>query len=89
MIERERGARVDELRVDDGLYAGITAWSPLDIFGSRSSAVYFVGDPDSITGTVRGLQDSVGLSSLILGAWPLELEAAHVAEHLLPRFAEL
>lgn len=88
-INAGRFPTIEELRVDDGMYAGITAWSPLDIFGSRSSAVYFVGDPDSITGTVRGLQESVGLSSLVLGAWPLELEAAHVAEHLLPRFAEL
>jgi alkanesulfonate monooxygenase len=78
-----------ELQVDEGLYAGITAWSPLDIFGSRSSALYFVGDPDSITGTVRRLRDAVGLSSLILAGWPLAEEARAVAEHLLPRFAEL
>jgi alkanesulfonate monooxygenase len=61
----------------------------LDIFGSRSSALYFVGDPDSITGTVRRLKDAVGISSLILAGWPLAEEARQVAEHLIPRFDEL
>ncbi|WP_020105216.1 LLM class flavin-dependent oxidoreductase [Nocardia sp. 348MFTsu5.1] len=88
-LRANRFPEPSELQVDEGLYAGITAWSPLDIFGSRSSALYFVGDPDSITGTVRRLKDAVGISSLILAGWPLAEEARQVAEHLIPRFDEL
>lgn len=79
----------EELYVGDGLYAGITAWSPLDIFGTGSSAVYYVGDPDSITDSVRTLRGRTGLTALILAGWPLIEEAKWVAEHLVPRFDEL
>ncbi|MFF1555083.1 LLM class flavin-dependent oxidoreductase [Rhodococcus erythropolis] len=79
----------EELYVGDGLYAGITAWSPLDIFGTGSSAVYYVGDPDSITDSVRTLRSRTGLTALILAGWPLIEEAKWVAEHLVPRFDEL
>jgi len=79
----------DDLYLGDGLYAGITAWSPLDIFATGSSAVYYVGEPDEITGHVRTLRDATGLTTLILAGWPLIDEAKHVAEHLIPRFREL
>ncbi|MGW4481295.1 LLM class flavin-dependent oxidoreductase [Rhodococcus triatomae] len=75
----------EDLYIGDSLYAGITAWSPLDIFGTGSSAVYYVGDPDEITGHVHDLQDRTGLTSLILAGWPLIDEAKQVAEHLIPR----
>lgn len=79
-----------DLSLGDGLYAGgITAWSPLDIFATGSSAVYYAGTPDEITGHVRTLRDRTGLTSLILAGWPLIDEAKHVAEHLIPRFREL
>ncbi|MGN5240651.1 LLM class flavin-dependent oxidoreductase [Rhodococcus sp. SJ-3] len=78
-----------DLDLGDGLYAGITAWSPLDIFATGSSAVYYAGTPDEITGHVRALRDKTGLTSLILAGWPLIDEAKHVAEHLIPRFREL
>ncbi|MFD1813111.1 LLM class flavin-dependent oxidoreductase [Rhodococcus gannanensis] len=77
----------DDLYIGDGLYAGITAWSPLDIFATGSSAVYYVGDPDEITGHVHDLQARTGLTSLILAGWPLIDEAKQVAEHLIPRLA--
>ncbi len=77
----------EDLYIGDGLYAGITAWSPLDIFGTGSSAVYYVGDPDEITGHVHDLQARTGLTSLILAGWPLIDEATQVAEHLIPRLA--
>ena len=77
----------EDLYIGDGLYAGITAWSPLDIFGTGSSAVYYVGDPDEITGHVHDLQARTGLTSLILAGWPLIDEAKQVAEHLIPRLA--
>ena len=77
----------EDLYIGDGLYAGITAWSPLDIFGTGSSAVYYVGDPDEITGHVYDLQARTGLTSLILAGWPLIDEAKQVAEHLIPRLA--
>ena len=38
----------EKLRLERHLFAGITAWSPLDVFDTGSSAVYFVGDPDDI-----------------------------------------
>ncbi|MFD6894427.1 LLM class flavin-dependent oxidoreductase [Rhodococcus sp. NPDC060086] len=79
----------EDLYLGDGLYAGITAWSPLDIFATGSSAVYYAGTPDEITGHVRTLRDRTGLTSLILAGWPLIDEAKHVAEHLIPRFREL
>jgi alkanesulfonate monooxygenase len=77
----------DDLYIGDGLYAGITAWSPLDIFATGSSAVYYVGDPDEITGHVHDLQARTGLTSLILAGWPLIDEAKQVAEHLIPRLS--
>lgn len=79
----------DDLYLGDGLYAGITAWSPLDIFATGSSAVYYVGAPDEITGHVRTLRERTGLIGLILAGWPLIDEAKHVSEHLIPRFAEI
>ncbi|WP_127782513.1 LLM class flavin-dependent oxidoreductase [Rhodococcus sp. X156] len=79
----------DDLYLGDGLHAGITAWSPLDIFGTGSSAVYYVGTPDEITDSVTTLRRRTGLTSLILAGWPLIDEARNVAEHLLPRFAAI
>lgn len=79
----------DDLYLGDGLHAGITAWSPLDIFGTGSSAVYYVGTPDEITSSVSALRDRTGLTSLILAGWPLIEEALYVAEHLIPRFTDL
>ncbi|MFM1722212.1 LLM class flavin-dependent oxidoreductase [Rhodococcus sp. PAM 2766] len=79
----------DDLYLGDGLYAGITAWSPLDIFATGSSAVYYVGAPDEITDHVRVLKQRTGLTTLILAGWPLIDEAKQVAEHLIPRFAAL
>jgi len=79
----------EDLYLGDGLYAGITAWSPLDIFATGSSAVYYVGTPDEITGHVSALRDATGLTTLILAGWPLIDEAKNVAEHLIPRFREL
>ncbi|ROO85430.1 alkanesulfonate monooxygenase [Actinocorallia herbida] len=78
-----------DLKIGDNLYAGITAWSPLDIFSTGSSAVYLVGTPDGLTGTVADLRARTGLTALILGGWPLTEEAAQVAEHLIPRFSAL
>jgi alkanesulfonate monooxygenase len=79
----------EDLYLGHGLYAGITAWSPLDIFATGSSAVYYVGEPDEITATVAELRRQTGLSALILAGWPLAEEAALVAEHLIPRFDEI
>lgn len=79
----------EDLYLGDGLYAGITAWSPLDIFGTGSSAVYYVGTPDEITSSVVALRERTGLTSLILAGWPLIDEAQYTAEHLIPRFNSL
>ncbi|MEJ2861609.1 LLM class flavin-dependent oxidoreductase [Actinomycetospora flava] len=78
-----------DLELGNGLHAGITAWSPLDIFATGSSAVYYVGTPDEITGHVAEVRRATGLSALILAGWPLTEEAEHVAEHLIPRFDAL
>jgi alkanesulfonate monooxygenase len=81
--------RLEELRLEHALYAGITAWSPLDIFDVGSSAVYFVGDPDAIADNVKIYHDEAELSALILSGWPLREEAEIVAMLLLPRLAEI
>jgi alkanesulfonate monooxygenase len=71
------------------LFAGITAWSPLDIFDAGSSAVYFVGDPEEIADNVNVYRDAAKLSALILSGWPLIEEAKTVSQLLLPRLDEI
>jgi len=78
-----------ELRLEGRLYAGITAWSPLDIFGAGSSAVYFVGDPEDVADELKDYHDGTGLSAIILSGWPLIEEAETTARLLLPRLAEI
>jgi alkanesulfonate monooxygenase len=78
-----------DLDLGNGLYAGITAWSPLDIFATGSSAVYYLGTPDEITEHVARVRQRTGLSALILAGWPLVDEANIVAELLIPRFDAL
>jgi alkanesulfonate monooxygenase len=81
--------RLEELRLEHALYAGITAWSPLDIFNAGSSAVYFVGDPEDVAGNIKTYHDEAGLSALILSGWPLIEEARNVAALLIPRLNEI
>jgi alkanesulfonate monooxygenase len=76
---------LEALRLERRLFAGITAWSPLDIFDAGSSAVYFVGAPDEIAENVKAYHDEAELSALILSGWPLVEEAETVARLLLPR----
>ncbi len=80
---------LEDLRLEGSLYAGITAWSPLDIFDTGSSAVYFVGDPDTIASDVKAYHDEAGLSALILSGWPLIDEARTVSELLIPRLDQI
>jgi alkanesulfonate monooxygenase len=79
----------EDLRLERRLFAGITAWSPLDIFDSGSSAVYFVGDPEEIADNVKVYRDEAKLSALILSGWPLIEEAETVSRLLLPRLGEI
>jgi alkanesulfonate monooxygenase len=81
--------KLEELRLERRLFAGITAWSPLDIFDAGSSAVYFVGDPEDIADNVKIYHDQAKLSALILSGWPLIDEAETVSELLLPRLDEI
>jgi alkanesulfonate monooxygenase len=81
--------RLEELRLEHALYAGITAWSPLDIFNAGSSAVYFVGEPDAVAGNIKIYHDEAGLSALILSGWPLIDEARNVGTLLIPRLKEI
>jgi alkanesulfonate monooxygenase len=80
---------LEDLRLEQRLFAGITAWSPLDIFNIGSSAVYFVGDPDDIAENIKAYRDSAGLSALILSGWPLIEEAEMVSRLLLPGVAQI
>jgi alkanesulfonate monooxygenase len=80
---------VEELRLEGRLFAGITAWSPLDIFDAGSSAVYFLGDPDDIAQQLQDYKQNTGLSAIILSGWPLIEEAETVAKLLLPRLGEI
>jgi alkanesulfonate monooxygenase len=79
----------EELRLEGRLYAGITAWSPLDIFDAGSSAVYFVGDPEDVASELKEYHDRAGLGAIILSGWPLIEEAETTAKLLLPRLAEI
>jgi alkanesulfonate monooxygenase len=81
--------KFEDLRLERRLFAGITAWSPLDIFDTGSSAVYFVGDADDIADNVKAYRDSAGLSALILSGWPLTEEAETVSRLLLPRLLQI
>ncbi len=80
---------LEDLRLEDALFAGITAWSPLDIFDTGSSAVYFVGAPETIAENIARYHDEAGLSALILSGWPLIEEAKQVSELLIPRLNEI
>jgi alkanesulfonate monooxygenase len=81
--------KLEDLRLERRLFAGITAWSPLDIFDAGSSAVYFVGDPEEIANNVQIYRDKARLSALILSGWPLIEEAETVSRLLLPRLDEI
>ncbi|MBD1597648.1 LLM class flavin-dependent oxidoreductase [Pseudomonas typographi] len=72
------------LQLEGHLYAGITAWATLDVFGIGSSATYFVGDGLQVARQLQDYQRSLGLSALILSGWPLLEEAGHTARWLLP-----
>jgi alkanesulfonate monooxygenase len=65
--------KLEELRLEHRLFAGITAWSPLDIFDAGSSD------------NVNVYRDEAKLSALILSGWPLIEEAETVSRLLLPR----
>ncbi|TDV72549.1 LLM class flavin-dependent oxidoreductase [Pseudomonas sp. LP_7_YM] len=88
-LRQNRLPPLDSLRLEHNLYAGMTAWSSLDIFGTGSSAAYLVGSPDGIARNVELYHQRSGLSALILSGWPLIDEANHVANLLLPRLAEI
>ena len=81
--------KLEELLLERRLFAGITAWSPLDIFDAGSSAVYFVGDPEDIADNVKTYRNEAKLSALILSGWPLIEEADTVSQLLLPRLDEI
>lgn len=80
---------LESLRLENNLYAGISAWSSLDIFGYASSAAYLVGSPDNIAQTVQKYHDEAGLSALIMSGWPLIEEAEYTAKLLLPKLQEI
>lgn len=81
--------KFESLRLERRLFAGITAWSPLDIFDTGSSAVYFVGDPEDVADNIEAYRKAAGLSALILSGWPLIEEAETVARLLVPKLAEI
>lgn len=88
-LRRDQLPPLESLRLEHNLYAGMTAWSSLDIFGGGSSAAYLVGDPDALAANIELYHQRSGLSALILSGWPLIDEAQHVADLLLPRLAEI
>ncbi|RWU25606.1 alkanesulfonate monooxygenase [Pseudomonas alkylphenolica] len=83
-LRKGRLPSLEALHLEGHLYAGITAWAPLDIFGNGSSATYFVGSGTQIAEQIRGYQADLGLSALILSGWPLIDEARQTATWLLP-----
>ena len=73
--------KFEDLRLEHRLFAGITAWSSLNIFNAGSSAVYFVGDREAIAENVKAYHDCAGLSALILCSWPLIESSALAGRH--------
>lgn len=88
-IRRGQLPPLESLRLEDNLFAGMSAWSSLDIFGYASSAAYLVGTPENITAQVEQYHHDTGLSALIMSGWPLIDEAQHTAELLLPLLKEI
>lgn len=88
-LRQDRLPPLESLRLEHHLFAGMSAWSSLDIFGTGSSAAYLVGDPEDIAGNVERYHREAGLSALILSGWPLIEEARFVADLLLPKLAEI
>lgn len=80
---------LESLRLEHSLFAGMSAWSSLDIFASGSSAAYLVGDADAIARNVEAYHQQAGLTALILSGWPLIEEARQVAELLIPQLNEI
>lgn len=83
-LRRGQLPTLQALRLDQHLYAGITAWATLDVFGTGSSAAYLVGSPGQLAHQIATYAREVGLSTLILSGWPLLQEARYTAELLLP-----
>ncbi len=76
---------LDELRLDEGVYAGQTPWGAFDVTG-EGTAVYLVGSGDDVAESIGRIQASSPLvDTFILSAWPLIQESTTVAELLLPR----
>jgi len=80
---------LESLRLENNLYAGMSAWSSLDIFGYASSAAYLVGSPENIAAQVEQYHKETGLSALIMSGWPLIEEAQITSELLLPLLKEI
>ncbi|WP_455926220.1 LLM class flavin-dependent oxidoreductase [Pseudomonas putida] len=80
---------LESLRLEHNLYAGLTAWSSLDIFASGSSAAYLVGDPHSLAEDIERYHRQAGISAWILSGWPLAEEARQVSALLLPLIQQI
>ncbi|MFW1755089.1 LLM class flavin-dependent oxidoreductase [Acinetobacter wanghuae] len=80
---------LESLRLEDNLFAGMSAWSSLDIFGFASSAAYLVGSPENIAAQVETYHKEAGLSALIMSGWPLIEEAEYTAKLLLPLLKDI
>lgn len=80
---------LESLRLEENLFAGMSAWSSLDIFGFASSAAYLVGNPENIATQVEKYHKETGLTALIMSGWPLIEEAEYTAQLLLPLLKDI
>lgn len=88
-LNKGRLPPLESLRLEDNLFAGMSAWSSLDIFGFASSAAYLVGTPENIASQVETYHKEAGLTALIMSGWPLIEEAEYTAKLLIPLLKEI
>ncbi|WOE32469.1 MULTISPECIES: LLM class flavin-dependent oxidoreductase [unclassified Acinetobacter] len=88
-LRQDKLPPLESLRLEKNLFAGISAWSSLDIFGYASSAAYLVGSPENIASTVETYHKEAGLTALIMSGWPLIEEAEYTSTLLLPLLKEI
>ncbi len=88
-LKKDQLPPLESLRLEGNLFAGISAWSSLDIFGFASSAAYLVGTAENIAIQVETYHKEAGLSALIMSGWPLIEEAEYTSKLLIPLLNEI
>ncbi|WP_181156436.1 LLM class flavin-dependent oxidoreductase [Microbacterium sp. MYb66] len=81
---------LDELRIEPGVYAGLTEFIPLLDYSGGGAATYLVGAGEEVAARLRRYRTEIpGVDRFIFSGWPLEEEALQVADHLFPYIDDL